>query len=218
MPFSLRDFVRDVHIALQDADGTRWPADEVVRHTQESLRRVIKLRPEAYSERRELSLAPGSRQSVPEDAFALLDILRNLAGRGQAVRPADARTLDVLLPSWRSAREKTEIVHFTQDSRESRVFDVYPPAAPGASVEALLSVDHPPLPPPAGPSADDVPSTAMVALDAMYRLPLLLSVLALAWAKDAEYASNADLAGKFDSKFLTELMGEKQVTDSVKSA
>lgn len=183
-----RDLVADVLLALQD-DGTRWTPAEVVSYLNDGQRLIVSKSPTATAQEQVLTLVAGARQSVPPEARALLEVLRNVDGRGKAITQVSRRALDASAPGWASARGKAVISHFVADARTARLFDVYPPALPGVRVLALLCMEPADIPAPAGPALSDV--TGQVFLADEYREALRHYALFRAWSKDAEYGANA---------------------------
>lgn len=184
--------VRDVATDLQDADGVRWPADDLVGYLNDGQRFIVEKSPTATGQEATITLAAGVMQAVPPEARALLDVLRNIGGRQTAITQVARSALDASAPNWAAGRTRPTIYHFIADARTPRAFEVYPPADAGTQVLAVLSMEPVDAPAPSGPTAADV--SGNLSLRAEYRNALRHYALYRAWSKDAEGASNPDLA------------------------
>lgn len=213
MTTTVQSIIERAQIVLQDQDGVRWPATELVQHLNDAQRAYLEKRPDQKTETTDVVLVAGFRQLVPATAASLIDIHNNTAGRMRRITKVDPDQLDAVLPSWRSATPSAEVVHFMHDLREPRVFWVYPPAAASASVSmtrALYPVD---APVPGGP----VWSTATGNLD----LPdhaadaVLNFVLFKAYSKDAEFGGNSQLAAGYLALFNAAVGSQLQSTAQV---
>jgi hypothetical protein len=120
---------------LTNDDGTKWPDTELVRWINDGCLFLAIVRPDSCATRGPLALAAGFKQTLPAGALRLLDVLHNTTGY-RAVRFVERQTLDAANPSWRAAKSSATILNYVYDNRDPLHFDVYPPAAAGASVEA----------------------------------------------------------------------------------
>lgn len=216
MAITAQSIIQRVVITLQDTTSIRWPANELVRYLNDGQREVAMLRPDATVTNATKALSAGAKQSLPADGAKLLDITRNTSGSKRAVRMTTRTILDSQLPNWQNATAVTEILHYTYDPRDPKVFYVYPPAAAAdASVEIVYSAY------PAGITepADGALYTAItgnIALPDIYANPLADYVLYRAYTKDTEFAGNAARAqahyGAFTGALNAELSGTAGVT------
>ena len=216
MAITAQSIIQRVVITLQDTTSIRWPANELVRYLNDGQREVAMLRPDATVTNATKALSAGAKQTLPTDGSKLIDITRNTSGNNRAVRMTTRAILDSQLPNWQSATGVTEILHYTYDPRDPKVFYVYPPAAStGASVEIVYSAY------PAGITepADGALYTAItgnIALPDIYANPLADYVLYRAYTKDTEFAGNAARAqahyGAFTGALNAELSGTAGVT------
>lgn len=184
--------VAEIHKELQDPDGVRWPATDVVEYLNDGQRFIVGKSPSATASEVELTLAAGPQQEIPSGARMLLDVLRNATGKQRMVTQVPRRSLDASSPGWAGGRQRSVIVHFMTDARTPRLFDVYPPAVAGTKVVAMLCMEPVDLPVPGGPTADTVTGSLTLLIE--YREALYHFALYRAFSKDAEYGGNADLA------------------------
>ena len=140
MTTSAQSVLNRVVITLQDASAVRWSTAELVRYLNDGQRDIALVRPDATATPATMTLAAGARQTIPSAGAKLLDVIRNTTGTQRAIRLVARNVLDAQNPDWYSKTGVTDIRHYTFDTREPRVFYVYPPAAStGASVEMVYS-------------------------------------------------------------------------------
>ena len=66
---------------LQDANGVRWPEEELLEWLNDGQREIIMLAPQAGSQTVVVTLVADSRQSIPDDGYQFLKLVRNIGGR-----------------------------------------------------------------------------------------------------------------------------------------
>lgn len=190
---SARSIIQDAQVALQDIDGTRWPASELVRHLNRAQRDIQTARPDTTAILTTLGLVAGFKQSLPDAAATLIDIPANTSG--ERITKTDMVTLDAVEPNWRKRSGTTVIRHFMHDPRTPRIFHVYPPASNGASVDIEYSQYPTDVPVPSGASYTSV--SGDISLRPQWSTALLSMVLHYAYAKDAEFGGNAALSAAY---------------------
>lgn len=178
MTIPVDDILRRVGIVLHDEDAVRWTDAERFDWINDAAKAIVVLRPQAGAfTNAAWTLTPGAKQSLPDDAFVLLDIPSN--SDGTAISRTSREQLDSMVPGWRAATPKTAIRQYTYDDRYPLEFYVYPPAKADSAVDLVYS----------RPPAEITASTDDLALESVY-LPAVVSyVLHRALAKDSEYAS-----------------------------
>jgi hypothetical protein len=168
---------------LQD-DGTRWTESELLTWLNEGQLVLVKAKPDAKSITVEHQLAPGARQTLPVDCIQIIDVRRNVGG--SAVTPCDRAALDTFTPNWMFTPIANSVKHWMPDGNPDQFF-VYPAqSATPAKVELTASAY------PAQVTAAD-----NIDIRDTYRENLVNYCLARAYAKDAEHAGNAALAGEY---------------------
>ena len=187
-----RALAQDIARELQDLDGIRWPAPVLVGYLNDAQRFIVNRSASATAQEVELVLAAGVRQEIPAGARSLLEVIRNTGGRQKAVTQVARGALNASAPGWASGRPRNAISHFMTDARTPRLFDVYPPAAAGVKVLAMLAMEPVDLALPAGTSPNDV--TGQLQLAPEYREAVRHYALFRAWSVDGEHAGNASLA------------------------
>jgi hypothetical protein len=188
-----QSIIRDAQITLQDPDGVRWPATELVAHLNRGQRDIQLVRPDSTAVMATLALVEGFKQSIPLAAVSLIDIPANTTG--ERITKVDLVQLDAVERDWRKRKQEAVIKHFMHDLRTPRVMLVYPPALLGASVEVEYSAYPTDIPAPSGAAYGTV--TGQTSLGDQFDTALLCMVLHYAYAKDAEYGGNAALSAAY---------------------
>lgn len=204
MPTTAQSIIREAQTALQDLDGIRWPASDLVRYLNRAQRDVQLARPDATAVIEPLALAAGHRQDIPEAAAALIDIPCNTGGR--SITKVDVAVLDASAAAWRALPQKGVITHFMHDLRTPRRFDVYPPALDGTQVDIEISAYPEDVPEPTGDGKAFDTVTGDIGLRDQWGTALLSMVLHYAYAVDAQYGGNAGLSAAYLQK-ATALLG-----------
>jgi hypothetical protein len=215
MTIAAQAIIKDAHTNLQDVDGVRWPASELVGYLNDGQLVLATERPDAFAVTAPFTLVAGTDQALLSTQAALIDITRNSGGKKRAIRKADADMLDAVAPNWRNLSPTAEIVHFTHDPREPRSFEVYPPAVADTQVELTASVYPVNVPEPTAPGQTATTVTGSIAARDEWKTPLMAYVLHRAYAKDAEFGGNPVLSAGWLSIFGTAIGKQLQAVTSV---
>jgi hypothetical protein len=215
MAITAQSIIRRVVETLQDVNSVRWPVAELVRYLNDGQREVVLYRPDAMVTNTSLTLAAGSRQALPSNGSKLIEVIRNTGGNKRVIRMTSRHILDAQSPEWHSLTGVTEILNYTYDPRDPRVFYVYPPAASsGASVEMVYSAYPTDLTEPAaGQTYSAV--TGNLSVPDIYANALTNYVLYRSYTKDAEYAGNEAKAAAYYEVFKAGLTVEASATATV---
>lgn len=191
---------------LQDATNVRWTESELLGWLNDAQRQIALARPDASVTTGNITMATGTKQSLPPAGLRLIDVIRNMgvggATPGDAIRLVDREILDTQRPGWHAEVGVTSFKHYVHDARNPKVFYIYPPATgTSPTVEAIYSV-----------APTDVAGLAnAITLDDIYQNPILDWVLYRAFSKDTEYAANEELAKKHLASFLSALQLKTEV-------
>ena len=85
MSIAAQALIRRVVETLQDTTSIRWPVAELVRYLNDGQREIIVHRPDAMVTNASVSLASGTKQSLPANGAKLIDVVRNSAGNKRAI-------------------------------------------------------------------------------------------------------------------------------------
>ena len=179
------ELLEQVSRELQDTERVRWPLTELAAYVDVGQLHIMTKAPHAACVERTLTLAEGSRQSVPADCMGMLEALCNAEGKQRAISQVARADMDAARPNWERTAPGREVVHVVQDARTPTRFQVWPPAREGARIRVLLAL----RPVPVGADA-----AGALTLREEFHEALRHYVLYRAWSKDAEFASNAQLA------------------------
>ena len=131
------DIIRRVRRLLQDSNSVRWSDQDLLDCYNEAQIAVVQNRPDTYSQVVALDCENRSRQSVPDEAYRLMDIIDN-ASSGRAVIKTDRDTLDGLVPNW-STTAGLDVEQFIYDQKSPGVFYVYPVPPANHQINILIS-------------------------------------------------------------------------------
>ncbi len=180
---------------LLDTAGERWSDSQLMGYLNEGQRAVPTFKPNAYVTNSSVSVAAGTKQTLPTAATVLVDIPRNVGGR--VVRLVSRKLLDAKAPNWHQADADAEVRHFMYDIEDPRHYYVYPPNDGTGVVEMI----HGAIPP-------DVVIGQAIALDDIYEIPLLNYMLYRAFSWDAEFSADQGRADKHLTAFIAALTGK----------
>jgi hypothetical protein len=215
MTTTAQSIVLRAQVVLQDETGTRWSANELVRHLNDGQREIARLRPDSTATTLTHTLTTGFKQDLPSTSQALIDIHSNVSGTKRRITKVDMVQLDAVSPDWRNQAGGTEIRHFMHDLREPRVFYVYPPVSSGVQVEMAVSAYPTDVGTPTAPGLLATTVTGNISVQDHWAETLLNFVLFKAYSKDAEYGGNANLAAGYLSLFNTAMGTQLQSTSTV---
>ena len=202
------DILGRVRPVLNDSDSAnyRWSTTDLISYINDACRLILIKRPDANTVYAPVTLAAGALQTIPDTAYRLIDVVCNLDAsdnQGRAVTLVDSTVLDSFSPGWRSGTKGSSVKHYLFDPRSSRRFEVYPPVNAGVKVQAKVSnyVGQ-------ATAAGDT-----VGLKDEYMEQLVCFTLYKAYARDMEFAGNAELAASYLALF-NGMFGDKTMADN----
>ena len=194
------DIITPVRVVLNDVGGVHWSDPELLGWINDAQLLVAVLRPDSVAHTAVVTVAAGSKQTIPEDGIRLLDVIRNVGGR--AIRIVDRETLDLFDPNWHNGKAQKAVKNYVYDNRVPGTFYIYPQVAEGAEIE----INYSKLP------AKVDQSTDTLAVNDIYKEIVINYVLFRAYSKDAEHAANANLATTY-LQIVNSLTGVKLSKD-----
>ena len=224
----VKDVLYRVSVQLHDLSPqfNRWTSRELVSWLSDGQRAIAKYVPTSCSRVDAIKLQPGTKQSidsvtaaniVPGDGSSAVDVqgnalqsvLRNMGSDGntpgKAIRIIDRETLDVSDPNWHTATG-TAVSQYVYDPRTPKIFYVSPGVPANGNVWAEISwLTDPVAIDPAGSYAWDGNNTTVISIDDKFTDDLVNYILARAYMKDAEAASNASIAASAAQMFVTSI-------------
>lgn len=203
--------LNDAQTIIQDKTGVRWPLTELLGWFNLAQLAVVAARPDACARNEPFPAQLGTKQTLPAEGLRLIDIPRNESGTMKPVRRIEKKVLDDQL-DWHDPSSPSQVVqHYVYDDRDPKTFYLFP--APAAGVQVLLVYS---VAPAAIEIANFDTDLTVMALDDVYRPPILDYILYRAYSKDAEYAGNANRAMGALQAFNNAL-GVKMSADQVMS-
>lgn len=212
MTVSVQSVIDRVQTTLQDTTGIRWPVtDELVLWVNDAQREIALLKPDASAKNETITLASGTKQSIPSTGNRLLRAVRNMSaasnGTGKrSVRLVSREILDAQTPDWHDpsvsgdAAHTNIVKHYIYDEQNPRNFYVYPGVSGSAYLEIVFSAN----PNTVGLGDNlDVPD--------VFANAVMNYVLYMAYMKDAEYAGNSQRAANHYQLFTTSVTGKGQI-------
>lgn len=197
---------------IQDATNVRWPQAELLDWLNDGQREIVLLKPEASVKNESFALTAGkTKQSLPASGVLVIDVVRNLGADGltpgSAIRMVDRDVLDSQRPTWHSdANTLGYVQHFMYDTRDPKTFYVYPKAPATAwNIELIYSA-----------APNDASIGGVIQIDDIYSNALLDYVLYRAYSKDADFATNSQLAVAHFNAFAQSLGAKAAVEQASK--
>jgi len=190
------DILDRASIILQDDTHVRFPQAELLKFFNDAQLEIVLHRPDANIVNATLSLADGSKQTIPSAALRLVDVVRNTDGR--AITQVSRQILDETLPTWHEKlASSNKIEHYIYDPADPKTFYVYPKAELGVhSLEILYSAVTATI-----TISDYSTDTTVIGIDDIYANAVLDYMLYRAYQKDSEFAGNLQKAMMHYSSF-----------------
>ena len=179
-----------VATVLNDLGKVRWTQAELLDWLNEGQQALVKIpaKADAKVTTAEMTLAAGSRQSLPADGVALVAVQENVGGA--AVTLCDKTTLDAFSPAWRTRPTASSAIHF-MSGEKPEAFYVYPAQSTTPARVVLTYLAKP----------KTVTATDAIDVRDLYADSLVNYVLYRALSKDAE-VGHAERAAAYYQAFL----------------
>lgn len=211
MAVTVASILSRVDATLQDTSNIRWPDTELILWVNDAQREIAFIKPDATATVATVTLAAGTKQSIPSGGNRLLDVTRNMSAAssgtgGRAIRLVSRAALDSQNPSWHdpavtgTAKHTTVVKHYTYEDSNPRTFYVYPGVSGNAYVELTYS---------ANPAT--VGTSDNIGVPDIYATAIMNYVLYMAYMKEAEFAENSQRAGAHYQLFTSMLAGKGQL-------
>lgn len=190
-----------VNNQLVDDGFIHWPKDKLLESFNDAQRAVVTMRPDANVTYFEFTCVAGARQSMPDDAVRLIDVLNTDAG--YAVRNRDKKQLTELYPEWYGTTNKVPEA-FVYDERQPKFFFLFPGVTAGLKVDMVYSA----IPPVRALSEIE----SLADLDSVYSNAIIEYMLYMAHSKDFEYSEQEKAQTHF--QMFMGIMGQKIEADA----
>ena len=191
---------------LQDTTSVRWTESELLNYINDAQREIVNFRPESSATTATITLAAGTKQSLPAAGLRLIKVVRNMSaasnGTGKrSIRIVNVDILNTQEPDWHDptvsgdAAHGTIVKHYIFDEDDPRNFYVYPGVSGNSYVEIVYS---------AAPT-DLSAASDTISVDDIYANAIIDFVLYRAYMKDAEYAGNSQRASSHYQLFTASI-------------
>lgn len=203
MAFTAAQVMKRASTILQDADAIRWTPVELCDWLNEALRAIVAIKPNAKAGNVILTLAAGTKQTLPEQYTILSRVLRNIGptpgnAPGKAIRTLAKRDiLDAQIPGWHdpAVLPATAAVSYVwQDLMALREFWVAPANDGNGRIEVTVGMIPTPVTAPSNPLDIDAYVQA-VDLPDLFQPIILDMILYRAFSKDSAAPDAAQRAG-----------------------
>ena len=175
-----QQFIDRAGATLRDMGNERWPDAELLTFLSDAQRGAVLLKPDVNPAVRSVALVPGTRQSIPNDAFSLLRVVRNMgadgATPGAAIKASKEDDLDSSTPNWHTEDPAESVEQFVYDAEINRdIFYVSPPQPNPTTHQVEIIVSKVP--------AELTATTDVIELSDVYQPVLLAYMLFRAYSK-----------------------------------
>ena len=205
--------INNAKLVLQEVTeaGTRWTNEELIGWLNEAYQAVVQAKPDASSVNDSVTLAAGTRQTIPSDGLRLIDVVRNTASSSDqlGILVTTRRALDTTRRSWHADTPSINIEQFVFDDQDPTHFYVYPPAQSGAKIELIYSAVPSPHSKTGGLNAIE---NDPIKLNDSYAPVITDYILYRAYSKDAEHAANLNRAQMHLQSYM-QALGSKSQND-----
>lgn len=186
MSFTAAAVMKRANTILQDAGAVYWTGPELRDWLNEAQRAVVMAKPDALAATVTLTLASGTKQTLPAQYSALSRVIRNGGASGRAVKVlAKREILDAQVPGWHNTATMpfNAVVNMVfQDELTPREFYVVPGNTGTGTLEAVCIKNPTEI---AGTSLDLDDYSTNVAMPDEYQPILLDFLLFRAFSKDS---------------------------------
>lgn len=205
----VRDITDRVTALYNDTDLVRLSMKQYLQFLDDAINHIISMRPDAWVKVNVVKLKPGVRQSIPDEAYSLIDIYCNVKSDsngtvvyGEPVFQVERKDLDYF-SDWRSVTPSDVVYEFVYDRKTPRQFLVNPPVASNADVRVEMAYSYPYV-----TFADMNQDEALwsdISLMGNFKTPIIDYMLYLAYSTDSTSANDRQIAQQYLQSFYQAL-------------
>jgi hypothetical protein len=188
---------------IDELTTKRWSDDELLRWLSDGQRTVVAMDPSLGQVTGSLALLAGTQQVLPDGAFLLLDIQRNMGKDGltpgRVVTVVSRENLDRTDPMWHASRRSDITYHYIYDPKQPKTYYVYPPST-GQTFLEVSRAENPP---------DFTAMTDVMTIEDLYQTALFDYVMFRAHQKDSDYAAGNEKAQMYLQLFQLFMSGHE---------
>lgn len=206
----VKDIIDRVTVLYNDQDYDRISQNQYLQFLDDTLNQLLLARPDANVKTVDYMLKRGTRQSLPDDAYSLIDIYMNKDDDGKAGLPilqVERKNLDYF-SNWQAAPAQKEIYEFSYDLRTPKSFWVSPPSDGTSVIEMDYSAKFDTF-------ADSVYDFDFimgteVPVESVFKGPIISYMLYLLYSTDSSSAQDRQVAAAYERSFYQSLGLEYQ--------
>lgn len=202
-----KEIIDRVVTVLQDPEFVRWDKPQLLDWISEAQIAIART-PGAHSRIVAMRLKTGTMQDLPQDAWGLISITRNVDEDGAPLTPVRLVTralLDVYFPYWHMITPRPLVENYTYDDRFPKQFSVFPPNDGSGSVEVIYSA----IP------AEITDEDDEIALDDTFIPAIVSYALYRATAVESDYAPGVQNAASWYQSYTAELAQAMQIRGQI---
>lgn len=181
----------------------RWDDAELLMWLSDGQRTIVAISPSLGEVTSSLQLAVGTKQTLPEEAFQLIDIKRNMGTDGltpgRAVRVVSRELMDSMDSNWHAGARNAVTYNYIYDPQQPRVFYVWPPS----TGENYLEVSRAEAP------AEITSAAEEITVPSIYQTALMDYVMFRAHQKDTDYSAGNEKAAVYLQLFMAAVGGHE---------
>lgn len=206
----VKDILERVTTLYNDSGYARISQRQYLQFLDDAINQLILSRPDAYVKTAVVNLVVGTRQSIPEDAYSLIDIYMNKGADGSNGAPilqVERKNLDYF-SNWQQSVRATVIDEFAYDMRTPKTFWVSPPSDGTSRVE----MDYSARPIAFANMPDDFDSVMLmeIPVDGVFKGPIISYMLYLLYSTDSSSEADRNVAARYEQSFYQALGIEYQ--------
>lgn len=198
-----------VTLLYNDMDYVRLSKHQYLEFLDDAINTLITMRPDVWVKTEVVKLQPGIRQTLPDEAYSLIDIYCNATKEedgtftyGEPIFQVERRDLDYF-SDWRRAEASDVIYEFIYDRKTPRQFLVNPPVAKDKDVYIEMAYSAPYVS--FADMQEDVAMQQDLELVGNYRGPLVDYMLYLAYSTDSTSSNDRQIAQQYMQSFYQAL-------------
>ena len=181
----------------------RWTDAELLRWMSDAQRTIVAMSPSLGEVTAALLLSAGTKQTLPDGAFMLLDIKRNMGADGltpgRAVRVVTRELMDGIDPNWHAGARSSVTQNYIYDPMQPRTFYCWPPST-GTN---YLEVSRAQVP------TEMTTGAATLTVPDLYQTAIFDYTMFRAHQKDSDYAAGEGKAQVYMALF-TAIFGQHE--------
>lgn len=207
---TVKDVLDRVTTLYNDSEYVRVGKEGYLRFLDDAINQICLVRPDAHVKTEIIDLVAGNRQSMPSDAYTLIDIYRN--ENGAPITQTERNNLDYFT-DWYAGAPTSEIKEFIYDVRSPKSFWVSPASDGTSRIEMTYTYR------PTKYAGSSLPFEDTLKLDIeledVFTGAVVNYMLFLLYSTDSSSTMDAQFAGSYLNKFLQDLGTEFTSTTSM---